>query len=53
MKKYGVRFSGHGSKFAPEIIEYNLTLEEAELIKLEWETRADTIGGAVEIEREL
>lgn len=46
---YGVRFSGHGSRFLPEHPLYNLTLEEAKAQALEWELRADTIGGRSEI----
>ena len=29
--------------------EFNLTLEEAQQIALDWELRADTIGGAAQV----
>ncbi len=49
---YNVQFSGHGSEFMPaleDLEEFNLTLEEAQQIALEWELRADTIGGAAQV----
>lgn len=48
-KCFGVRFSGHGSAFIPEQPLYNLTLNEAKQQALDWELKADTIGGRAEI----
>ena len=48
---FAVQFSGHGSEFMPalEDCEFNLSLEDANQIALEWELRADTIGGAAQV----
>lgn len=53
-KIFAVQFSGHGSKFIPFLEEFkdedfNLSLEEANQIALDWELRADTIGGAAQV----
>lgn len=55
--KYGVRFSGHGSSFVPDKYEDGVFFRydswlEANQVGLEWELRADTIGGRAEIVRE-
>lgn len=49
LKIYGVQFSGHGSKYLPENPSFNKTLEEAQKEALEWELRADTIGGCAQV----
>jgi hypothetical protein len=48
-KIFAVRYSGHGSDFLPKNPLFNLTFEEAKKNALEWELRADTIGGRAEI----
>ena len=42
---FGCRFSGHGSEYKPEVPEFNKTWEEARKEAIDWELRADTIGG--------
>lgn len=53
---YGVRYSAHGSQFRfdsfPDGNLYRYTLEEANTLGLDWESRADTVGGKAEIVRE-
>lgn len=48
---FAVQFSGHGSDFMPSLedCEFNLSLKEANQIALDWELRADTIGGASQV----
>lgn len=51
---FAVQFSGHGSEFMPALEDFedgdfNLSLEEANQIALDWELRADTIGGAAQV----
>ena len=50
-KIFAVQFSGHGSEFMPSLedCEFNLSLKDANQIALEWEIRADTIGGATQV----
>lgn len=54
--KFGVRFSGHGSKFIFDKFRdgciFKYTREEANEIGLKWELNACTIGGRAEIVRE-
>lgn len=49
LKIYGVQFSGHGSLYLPENPVFDKTLEEAQKEALEWELRADTIGGCAQV----
>lgn len=53
---YGVRYSAHGSSFRfdnfPDGNFYRYTLQEANELGLDWELRADTVGGKAEIVRE-
>ncbi len=48
---FAVQFSGHGSEFMPALkdCEFDLSLEDANQIALDWELRADTIGGASQV----
>lgn len=46
---YGVQFSGHGSEYLPENPKFDKTLEQAQKEALEWELRADTIGGCSQV----
>lgn len=48
-RKYGVRFSGHGSSFMPEHPVCDKTLKEAKKEARDWEMIADTIGGLAEV----
>lgn len=52
-QNFGVRFSGHGSSFVPKHPTCNKTFEEAKKEAIEWEMRADTIGGKSEIVEDL
>jgi len=52
-RNFGVRFSGHGSSFIPEHPVCDKTYEEAAKEAIEWELRADTIGGRSEIVEDL
>ena len=47
--QYGLRFSGHGSSFIPENPICNLSFDEAMRQAIEWELKADTIGGRAEM----
>jgi hypothetical protein len=52
-RNFGVRFSGHGSSFIPQHPICNKTFEDAKQEAVEWELRADTIGGRSEIVEDL
>lgn len=42
---FGVRFSGHGSEYLPEVPEFNKTWPEARAEAIDWELKSDTISG--------
>lgn len=46
--RYEVLFSGHGSEFVSDNAVYS-SLQEARMVALEWQYRADTIGGLSKI----
>jgi hypothetical protein len=53
IKRFGVRFSGHGSRFLPESPICNKTFQEAQKEAVSWELIADTIGGKSEIVEDI
>lgn len=53
VKKFGVRFSGHGNSFLPENPVCDKTFEDAQKEAVDWELHADTIGGKSEIVEDL
>ena len=52
-RNFGVRFSGHGSSFIPQHPICNKTFEDAKQEAIEWELKADTIGGRSDALRKI